>query len=176
MFTGSKVSIGPLLPNDAVAMFRWFNDTKAAALDLAYRPMDWMSFKSWAENMAKDSSKVIFAIRKIGEAPIIGFVGITNIGPIHRSAELGVRIGEEVDRGKGYGEDATRLALDYCWNHLNLHRVALTVFSTNERAIRAFVAAGFEREGVAREAVFIDGAWHDLVIMAMLRPAGKSPA
>ena len=170
MFTGSKVTIGPMLPADGPAMFRWFNDAEAAALDLAYRPTDWITFKNWAEALAKDSSRVLFLIRRIGQNSSIGFVGITNIQPVHRSAELGVRIGEPHDRGQGYGQEATRLALDYCWKHLNLNRVALSTLATNERAIRAFSAAGFEREGVARRAAFIDGRWHDLVIMAMLRP------
>jgi RimJ/RimL family protein N-acetyltransferase len=164
------VSIGPILPNDGPTLFRWFNDVDAAALDLAFRPMDWVAYKGWSEGLAKDTSRVLFAIRRLELVPIIGFVGITNINPVHRSAEIGVRIGEAVDRSKGYGQDAMRLSLNYCWNHLNLNRVALTVLAGNERAIRAFSAAGFEREGLARQAAFIDGAWHDLVIMGILRP------
>jgi len=170
MFRGAKISIGPMLPNDGPAMFRWFNDVEAAALDLAFRPMDWITFKSWAESLAKDSSRVLFAIRRIDQPAIIGFVGITNIHPVHRSAELGVRIGEATDRGHGFGREATGLALDYCWNHLNLNRVALSTLAGNERAIRSFARAGFEREGVARRAAYIDGKWHDLVIMGVLRP------
>jgi RimJ/RimL family protein N-acetyltransferase len=170
MFKGTKILIGPLLPNDGAPLFRWFNDTEAAALDLAFRPMDWVAYKGWSESLAKDPSRILFAIRRLDLAPIIGFVGITNIQTVHRSAELGVRIGEAADRGHGFGQEATRLALAYCWNHLNLNRVALSALAGNDRAIRAFEAAGFEREGLARRAAFINGAWHDLVIMGILRP------
>jgi len=170
MFKGTKVSIGPMLPSDGPALFRWFNDVEAAALDLAFRPMDWVAYKGWSESLAKDTTRVLFAIRRLDQMPIIGFVGITNIQPVHRSAELGVRIGEADDRGHGFGQDATRLALAYCWNHLNLNRVSLSTLAGNDRAIRAFAGAGFEREGLARRAAFINGVWHDLVIMGMLRP------
>ena len=32
-------------------------------------------------------------------------------------------------------------------------------------------AVGFRREGLLRKAVFVDGAWADLMVMAVLRPA-----
>jgi RimJ/RimL family protein N-acetyltransferase len=90
---------------------------------------------------------------------------------VHRCAEFGIRIGSEANRGKGYGKEATALALSFCWNHLNLNRVQLIVFGHNARAARVYAAAGFEREGLLRRAAFVDGAWVDLVIMAVLRPA-----
>ena len=40
---------------------------------------------------------------------------------------------------------------------LALHRVALTVFEFNERAIRSYEKCGFVVEGRAREAIFRDG-------------------
>ena len=170
MIKGKKVAIGPLLPEDSNAMFRWFNDVDAARLDLAYRPTDWTAFKAWAENISKDTTRVLFAIRKLEEQPIIGFVGLSGINPVHRSADVAVRIGDDVNRNKGFGEDALRLALEFGWKHLNLHRIALSCLAHNERAIRAFLAVGFQREGIARSAAFIDGQWHDIAIMGALRP------
>jgi RimJ/RimL family protein N-acetyltransferase len=77
-------------------------------------------------------------------------------------------------RGQGYGKEALRLALDFCWNHLNLNRVQLVVFRHNSRAIGAYAAAGFRKEGRLRKAAFIDGEWVDLVLMAACRPAKKA--
>jgi RimJ/RimL family protein N-acetyltransferase len=45
------------------------------------------------------------------------------------------------------------------------------VLSHNERAMRAYRAVGFRREGLLRKAVFVDGKWADLMVMAVLRPA-----
>jgi len=170
MIKGKRVAIGPLLPDDSSAMFRWFNDVDAARLDLAYRPTDWGAFKAWSENLAKDTSRIVFAVRKINEAPIIGFSGLSGIHSVHRSADIAVRIGDEANRNQGYGTEALRLTLEFGWRHLNLHRIALTALAHNERAIRAFRAVGFVQEGLARSAAFIDGSWHDLVIMGILRP------
>jgi RimJ/RimL family protein N-acetyltransferase len=170
MLIGRTVSLGPLVPDDFGPLFCWANDVAAAKLDFSYRPVDLIAHKQWCENVGHDNSKVVFAIRKINTTPIIGYVQIININSVHRSADLGLRIGAEVNRGNGFGKEALQLALGYCWNCLNLNRVQLIVFKHNERAIRAYRAVGFKREGILRKAAFIDGAWIDLVIMGCLRP------
>ena len=90
---------------------------------------------------------------------------------MHRSAEIGIRIGAEKDRGLGYGKEALALAVEFCWSHLNLNRLQLVVFKHNERAVSAYRSTGFKKEGLLRKAAFIDGAWVDIVLMAALRPA-----
>jgi RimJ/RimL family protein N-acetyltransferase len=168
-----SVAIAPLMPEDTGQLFIWMNDVSAARLDLAYRPTDWMAFKAWLDELARTNAQVLFAIRKLFEPRIIGFVIFKNIQFVHRSADIGVRIGYEAERGKGYGKRALELALNFAWNHLNLHRVSLTVFAHNERAIAAYRSVGFVEEGRQRDAAFIDGEWVDVVLMAALRPEPK---
>jgi RimJ/RimL family protein N-acetyltransferase len=171
MLNGKLISLGPVIPADFPALFRWGNDVDSARVNEVYRPSDWNSHQEWWSNIGKDASKVIFAIRKQGSKDIIGYVQIINISGIHQSAHIGVRIGEAADRGHGYGREATSLAIDYCWNHLNLGRISLTVFKTNERALKLYSSAGFEMEGLLRRAMFIDGQWVDVVLMSMLHPS-----
>jgi RimJ/RimL family protein N-acetyltransferase len=140
----------------------------AARLDMAYRPVDMKTHHQWCENLGRDPSRVYFAIRKIDEPAIIGYVQISGINGVHRSAEIGIRIGEEKNRGHGYGTEALRLAVDFCWDHLNLNRLR-----HNERAIRAYKAAGFRKEGLLRQAAFIGGEWVDVMVMGALRSARK---
>jgi RimJ/RimL family protein N-acetyltransferase len=171
MLLGSRISLGPFVPEDCAAVFCWMNDVAAARLDFAYRPVDMMAHQQWWQGLGKDPSRVMFAIRKLSEPIIVGFVQIAAMNSVHRSAEIGIRIGEERNRGQGYGTEALRLAADYCWDHLNLNRLQLTVFDHNARAIAAYRAAGFRKEGRMRKAAFIGGGWVDLIMMAALRPA-----
>ena len=164
------VTIGPLLPEDTGSLFLWLNDVDAARLDLAYRPTDWLAFKAWLDELPRTQTQLVFAVRKVFEPQIVGFVVFKNIQLVHRSAEMGVRIGAEAERGKGYGTKALMLAANYAWNHLNLHRLSLTVFAHNARAIAAYRTAGFREEGRLQDAAFIDGEWVDVVPMAALRP------
>jgi len=171
MIGGALVTLGPIVPADFSALFRWADDIEAARLNESYRPAVWKNQEELWFNVGKDPSRVFFAIRKVGSQPIVGYVQIINIDAVHRSAMLGIRIGDEADRGKGYGREALELAVAYCWNHLNLSRISLAVFATNERALGIYTALGFEKEGVLRRAVFIDGRWVDLVAMGLLHPS-----
>ena len=171
MLMASRITIGPFVPEDFGPLFCWANDAAAARLDFAYRPVDMMAHQQWWDGLGKDTTKVVFAIRKTTEPVIIGYVQITGINSVHRSAELGIRIGAEKNRCQGYGKEALQLAVDFCWNHLNLNRVQLVVFKHNQRAIGAYKAAGFKKEGLLRKAAFIGGDWVDLILMAALRPA-----
>jgi RimJ/RimL family protein N-acetyltransferase len=173
MLIGTKVSIGPFVPEDHAAMYCWANDVVAARLDGTFRPVNLSDVVHQCESSGKDASRVMFAIRKRAETAIIGYLHIQNINSVHHSAEIGIRIGSDKNRGNGYGTDALTLALDYCWRHLNLNRVGLIVFRNNPRAIGAYKAAGFRVEGRLKKFFFIDGAWVDVLVMAALRPSRK---
>jgi ribosomal protein S18 acetylase RimI-like enzyme len=58
--------------------------------------------------------------------------------------------------------------LRHAFETLGLHRVALSVFEFNERAIRAYRRVGFTTEGRAREAIRRDGRWWDELSMSIL--------
>jgi RimJ/RimL family protein N-acetyltransferase len=165
-----NTAIGPALPDDIGNLFLWLNDAQAAQADAPYQPVDPLAFKDWLDRHTK-TVPALFVIRSLQPARAVGFVLFKNLNPAFRAAELGVRIGAEADRGKGFGSSAIALALDYAWNSLNLHRVWLTVFAGNDRAIAAYARAGFREEGLMRQAAFSGGQWHDVMMMAALNPS-----
>jgi RimJ/RimL family protein N-acetyltransferase len=167
-----RVSIGPVLPDDLALLFVWLNDADAAASDTTYRPVDCIAYKDWLDQQRQLSQQLLFVIRTLQPPRSVGFIIFKNLQPVTRSAELGLRIGVEADRGRGHGTRAARLALDYAWRGLNLHRVSLTVFADNPRAIAAYRRAGFVEEGLLRAAAFTAGRWRDVVPMAAINPAG----
>ena len=99
----------------------------------------------------------------------IGNVRLYDLPPEDRSAKLSIRIGEQSERSKGYGTDAVRTLLRFAFEEMNLNRVALEVFEYNQRAIAAYRKCGFVEEARMRLAQFSGGAFHDVLIMAVLR-------
>ena len=69
----------------------------------------------------------------------------------------------------GYGREAIELTLKFAFHELNLHRIQLTVFSYNERAIALYESFGFKREGVFREHLQRDGRRYDMYLFGLLR-------
>jgi RimJ/RimL family protein N-acetyltransferase len=72
------------------------------------------------------------------------------------------------DRQRSHGNGAGLLLAAY----LNLRRVSLIVFRHNARAINAYRAVGFKKEGLLKKLLFVDDAWVDVVLMAAFRPSG----
>ena len=67
-----------------------------------------------------------------------------NVGRGGDSAELGISLGEEGARGRGLGREAVIVLLRWAWNNRPLRLVYLHALEWNQRAIRAFRAAGFD--------------------------------
>ena len=175
MLVGSKVCLTPFVQADAPFLFAWQNDAALARLNGLCRPLDQNKFNEWFNPIGKDPSRVVFALRRLGDPRLLGYVQIINIQTPSRSAELGLLIGEPTDRDQGLGQEAAGLALDFCWRELNLQRVSLAVVGDNPRAIKTYRKAGFEAEGVLRRAAFVDGAFRDITIMAVLRGDAEPP-
>lgn len=156
---------------DSETMYRWINEAETVRFNAPYRPVTWGEHASWFDNLGSDRARTVFALRKRDNRELIGVLQLIDVHPIHRSAELIIRIGSEADRGRGYGTQALKLAVDYAWRDLNLQRVWLRVFGSNARAISAYSKAGFEQEGTLRRAAWINGRWEDEVVMAILNTA-----
>jgi [ribosomal protein S5]-alanine N-acetyltransferase len=71
-------------------------------------------------------------------------------------------------RGQGLGREITRLVVAWGFGDLGLHRIELEVLASNTRAIRCYLACGFRREGVRREAELYPDGWKDLISMGLL--------
>ena len=72
-------------------------------------------------------------------------------------------------RGHGFGGEAQRLLAERLFASSRANRVEAMTDVENVPEQRALEKAGFVREGVIRGAQFRAGAWHDLVVYALLR-------
>lgn len=170
MLVGDTVVLGPLVAGDAAAVFGWLNDPEIARSNGDWKPTDGMAFSAWFAALGKDRGRVYFAIRAAADNRLIGYLSIRDIHPSFRAAELGITIGAPADRGRGFGTEAVRLALGYCWDQLDLERLTLHVYGGNERALHCYREAGFVEEGVMRRAAYFGGRRVDVTILGALRP------
>ncbi|HEX2908990.1 MAG TPA: GNAT family protein [Phototrophicaceae bacterium] len=170
LFQGRLLRLAAPLPEDAAVFAAWSQDDTYGRLldDDPIRPQSAADFASFAAPNS-DANSFYFHLRTLDDDRLIGFVVLFNIKWSNQSAQLAIGIGPENYRGKGYGQDALRLLLNYAFAELNLHRVGLTVLDYNTRAINAYERAGFIREGVQRQAVQRAGRFFDLILYSLLR-------
>lgn len=173
MLKGRSVALDALVDGDQAKLYEWINSPDLVRLSAPYRPVHAPSHADWFAGLARDRSRVIFAIRSLPKRRLVGVVQLVNIDPVHRRAEMIIRIGERSAQGRGKGSEALRLLIDYAWRDLNLHRIEARAFATNKRAIAAYKKVGFAIEGRLREAAFIDGAWTDMVVLGIVKPGRR---
>jgi RimJ/RimL family protein N-acetyltransferase len=167
--TGDKVALGPIRRDLLSLYHRWINDFEVTrTLAARLRPMTWEAEEGWYERASKGDGAAMFTIYERATMRPVGTTGLEEIDYFHRTAEFGLLIGEKECWGKGYGSETTRLILDYGFTVLGLHNIMLTVYSFNERGLRAYTRAGFREIGRRREAIRLGGEAHDVVLMDCL--------
>lgn len=100
-------------------------------------------------------------------------IGVANLSQIVRGAFQSAVVGYSLDEemvGQGLMREALDRIFRYAFEELQLHRVMAAYRPENERSAAVLQRLGFEKEGFARDYLFIDGAWRDHVLTALIRP------
>ena len=107
---------------------------------------------------------------------VIGRVGFSQIfrGPF-QSCILGYQIDGAYER-KGLMHEALKEAIRYMFEVKALHRVQANHLPENRRSAALLARLGFVREGLAKDYLYIDGAWRDHVLNAITNPAFDASA
>jgi len=183
---GERVILRRHVPSNVDAFRRWYADPRVARLT-RYQdgPMKPAEIERFFISRVVGPDSLAMAIHVRGSGRLVGTCAFSQLDGDNGSALFHITIGEVDAWGLGYGTDATRLMLGHAFETLGLHRVALTVFEFNERAIRAYRRCGFQVEGRAREAIWRDGRRWDEISMSILAgewlaardrtPVGASP-
>ncbi|MGI6297643.1 MAG: GNAT family N-acetyltransferase [Saccharofermentanales bacterium] len=126
------------------------------------------TIKLYVNKIIKDKSRYDFLIINC-QGKIVGESVINEVDTDNMSACFRIGIFDRKNFGRGIGTEAIKMTLKFGFEELNLHRIELEVFSFNERGYRAYKRVGFEEEGIKRKAVFIEGKYHDIIVMGILR-------
>lgn len=149
---GRLVTLRAHVPANREAFQRWYADAEIAGLlrhDL--EPLTSWQSRGYFDSFILPSSArgTCFAIHERKTKRLIGTTALTDrvSGRDGVSALFRIVIGEKDVWGRGYGTEATRLAVEEAFDALGLTAVRLEVFRHNTRAIAAYERVGFEVTG-----------------------------
>jgi ribosomal-protein-alanine N-acetyltransferase len=127
----------------------------------------------WREQLkrAKQDWRADRALRLhmyLRESPnhVIGRIGFSQIarGPF-QSCMLGYQIAEDKE-GQGLMFEALEASIDFIFKVHKLHRIQANYIASNTRSATLLSRLGFIEEGLAKNYLYIDGAWRDHVLTA----------
>lgn len=173
---GNRVMLREYRMQDAGDMYQWVNDpviTRFLNDSLFFYPQGIESVEATVNDHIINRT-CSYVIADLKDESYIGQADLFNLDYHNRFAELGIVIGNTALFNKGIGTEAVGLMMRVAFEHMNLHRVELNVYSDNHRAIRCYEKCGFHVDGILRQKHFKNGAYADITVMSLLEDEYKA--
>jgi RimJ/RimL family protein N-acetyltransferase len=179
MIHGDLVTIRAVDRHDDQTIWRWFNDPAVMRGwglpdPLLSRTEVQRRIEEWLDEEAKLGRPVASLALDLTEEPV-GLAILSRLSPRHRSVELSFLVGDPVRWDEGFGRDIVALLVDTCALTWNLERIVARSEGFNERAHRLLRSCGFVEEARLREARYIEGSYHDILVFGWLRSDHSTP-
>ena len=171
-------------PEDAEAMCDYVADNRAhlapwePVRDEAYFTRDhWKQLLKAARKSVLEGMRLqlVLCDKSSPSGPILGQCNFNNV---IRGAFQAAYLGYSLDHrrvGQGLMYEALTTAIDYCFKNLNLHRIMANYIPINEKSGRLLKRLGFMVEGYARDYLYLDGAWQDHIMTALINDHWSPP-
>jgi len=109
-----------------------------------------------------------FGIYELRTNNLIGHIALYAVKRLpYSSAFVGYAM-DEIYIGKGIVTEAVKMVVRFAFDQIGLHRVEAYVSTQNNASIRVLEKSGFQREGLLRKLLYINGQWVDHYMYACL--------
>ncbi|WP_048601576.1 GNAT family N-acetyltransferase [Rubeoparvulum massiliense] len=171
MYTGEKIGLRDVREEDVLRAWELVNDpdVKRYLHPGIPFPIPLHEEKEWLHRQSafNNDGKYNFAIELLESGEYIGGCGVNQVDWKNRYAVVGIFLGKPY-WNKGYGTDAMNVLVRFIFEQMNMNKVQLFTYAFNPRAIRSYEKCGFKVEGILRQHIFRDGAYHDEYVMSIL--------
>ena len=166
------IHLRELRPEDAPLMLEWMHDSqvqKGFQKDMSSMTIE--DAKKFCANSKitdtiSEGQSLNFAFAS-EEDEYLGTISLKDISIVNKTAEYAISM-RRAAWGHGYAFEASMLLLEKAFCYYGLHRVFLTVFADNERAIHLYEKCGFKKEGQLRKHIHKDGEYVDWCLYGIL--------
>ena len=176
MIEGTRVRLRAVDRTDLPKFQAWLNDPEVTDGLAHHLPVSIEEEEQWFSTLGNEPPEqrpLSIEIRSGEGWQLAGNTRLFHLKWLHRSAEFGIIIGDKALWDHGYGTEVLELMLAHAFETLNLNRIYLHVYSSNQRARRSYEKAGFVVEGTLRQAMFQRGRYVDILIMGILHAEWK---
>jgi RimJ/RimL family protein N-acetyltransferase len=159
LLVADRLYLRPVRDSDANDRYLgWLHDPDVARyLECRFAPCNFDELRRFVADVSTDPNARFLAIILKQDDRYVGNIKLAAINRIHGTAEVGLMIGEKDCWNKGYATEAIRLMVSYAFGGLGLHKLTAGCYDVNPASARAFLKAGFVREGLRREQFACDG-------------------
>lgn len=168
---GERVFLRRLTEKDASEEYvRWMNDPEINQyLESRFCVQTIESTKAFIRSVTNDNNYQFgIFIKETGQH--IGNIKIGCINNYHKFADIGFLIGEKEYWGKGIASEAIKLATEFAFSTLGLHKLWGGTYAPNVGSMKAFLNNGYVEEGVKKSQYLCNGVYVDDIMFGKVNP------
>ena len=142
---GEHIFLRALEPEDLDFVYQIENNESIWEVSNTNTPYSRYLLKEYLEHAHKD----IYEVKQLRlvisnyDNDTIGLIDIFDFDFSNRKAGIGILIQDDKDRAKGYGSEALKLVVDYCFSRLNLHQLYCNISEDNVASLNLFEKVQF---------------------------------
>jgi RimJ/RimL family protein N-acetyltransferase len=169
LLTGPRVVLVPLESRHLDGPYiSWLNDEEVCRFNShnveRYTRAD---AEGYLEDVAA-SGDLVLAVHLSETGAHVGNISLQGIDRSARAAEFAVLMGDRSVWGTGCATEAARLLVGHGFDDLGPPRIFAGTMAANDPMRRLAARLGMREEGVLRDGMFKNGAYHDVILFAVL--------
>lgn len=167
---GEHIYLRALEPEDLEFVYEIENDESIWEISNTITPYSKFLLKEYLEHVHKD----IFEVKQLRLAicnykkDILGLIDIFDFDFSNRKAGLGLLIQHKNNRNNGYGSEALKLVIDYCFKHLGLHQLYCNISEDNSASIKLFKKFNFKTVGLKKDWNLVNGVYKNEFLLQLI--------
>jgi diamine N-acetyltransferase len=164
----TRILLRPIQREDLKYLAELMSDREIGILTGEVYPSTEKGMEEFYERCQKTEDRIWFVIVDKETGKVIGETGFLRMFMPWRTTDFSLVIWDKEYWSKGYGKEIAALMLEYGFNSLNIHRMAIGVVGFNQNALKLWKSIGFVEEGRQKDGYFVNGEYSDFVMLYLL--------
>ena len=167
---GEHIYLRALEPEDLEFVHAIENDENIWYLSQTQTPYSKFLIKQYLESAHKDiyETKQLRLVISNYNDEALGMIDIFDFDFSNRKAGLGILIQSDNNKDKGYGSEAIKLVLDYCFTHLGLHQLYCNISEENTASLKLFEKFNFKKIGLKKDWNLVNGVYKNEFLLQLI--------
>ncbi len=167
MLKSENILLRACEPEDMPLMYQWENHTDYWLLSDTTKPFSKYTIQEFIQQDRNDihtTRQQRFVIAMNHDKKAIGFIDLYQFEPVHRRAGVGILIGDEKERSKGYALESLKCLMQFAHDVLNMHQLYCYIQASNKKSVVLFQRAGFTTTGVLKDWLCSKNVFEDVIL------------
>ena len=175
LLQGKNLQLRALEPRDLDLLYKWENNPEVWPVSGTLAPFSRFVIEQYLTISHQDiytskELRLMIDLKSGGEnSRSIGCIDIFDFDPKNKRAGIGILIGDENERRKGYAAEAIEIVIDYCFTTLDLHQVYCSVVADNQDSLALFRKLNFESTGTHKDWSYNHGQFVDEYLLQFIQ-------